>query len=226
MMSLAQRLRCGKCGNLRGHAPIREVRVLEAGKWAGWKWALAIKILSMQNPLEIRLLRLEKQLKRQRLTMLALFTGAVLAVLATRVVSQNEAREMTLRTLKIVGADGKIKVLISGDAMNKDGGAIAVFDNRTNVRLGLMASSKGGNISILREDREPMAILGFDGTGGSIGLAANGSKTQVNLAATKDVSGLVVSGVNGKEQLVTGADKSGGVVQMFDVSGKLKRQLP
>lgn len=180
----------------------------------------------MQNQLETRLNQLEKQLKRQKITTIALFIGAIVAVSATRVVSQNQAREMTLRTLKIVGADGKVKVLISGDAMNKDGGAIAVFDNRGNVRLGLMASSKGGNVSILREDREPMAILGFDGDGGSLGLAANGSKTQVNIAATKDVSGLVVSGPNGKEHIVAGADKTGGVVQLYDFGGKLKKQLP
>ena len=180
----------------------------------------------MQNDLETRLSLLETQLKRQKITTIALGVAALVAVSATRVVSQNEAREMTLRTLKIVGNDGRVKVLISGDAMNKDGGAIAVLDNKGNVRVGLMASAKGGNVSILREDREPMAILGFDGEGGSLGLAAQGSKTQVNIAATKSVSGMVVNGSNGREQMVAGADKTGGVVQMFDFGGKLKWQLP
>ncbi len=179
------------------------------------------------SPLEIRLNNLEKQLKRQKITTIALFLGAIVAVSATRVVSQNSAREMSLRTLKIVGSDGKTKVLISGDvAMNKDGGSIAVLDNKENVRLGLMADAKGGSVSILRDDAEPMAILGFDGDGGLIGLSSNGSKTQVSVAATKEVSGLVVSGPNGKENIIAGADKSGGVVQLFDVGGKLKRQLP
>ncbi|MBW3637703.1 MAG: hypothetical protein KY445_14755, partial [Armatimonadetes bacterium] len=105
------------------------------------------------SPLEIRLNNLEKQLKRQKITTIALFLGAIVAVSATRVVSQNAAREMSLRTLKIVGADGKTKVLISGDvAMNKDGGSIAVLDNKQNVRLGLMADAKGGSVSILRDD--------------------------------------------------------------------------
>ncbi|PQV64437.1 hypothetical protein B1R32_105118 [Abditibacterium utsteinense] len=183
----------------------------------------------MQNEslLELRLTQLEKQLKRQKTTTLALFIGSILAVSATRVISQNSKSELSLRTLKIVGADGKTKVLISGDAaMNKEGGAIAVFDNKENVRLGLMASSKGGNVSILRNDSEPMAILGFDGDGGTLGLAANGSKTQVNVAATKDVSGMVVSGPNGKEHIVAGADKTGGVVQLYDFAGQLKKQLP
>lgn len=184
----------------------------------------------MQSSIELRLATLETQLKRQKLTTLALLVGAIIAVSATRVVSQNSAtqaaREMTLQTLKIVGKDGKVRVLISGEAMNRDGGAIAVFDNAGHVRLGLMATPKGGNVSILRADREPMAILGFDGDGGSLGLAANGSKTQVNIAATKDVSGLVVSGPNGKEHIVAGADKTGGVVQLYDVGGKLKKQLP
>lgn len=183
----------------------------------------------MQNEssLELRLSQLEKQLKRQKIIMLALLVGAIVAVSATRVVSQNSKTELSLRTLKIVGADGKTKVLISGDAaMNKEGGAIAVFDNKDHVRLGLMASSQGGNVSVLRNDSEPMAILGFDGDGGTLGLAANGSKTQVNVAATKDVSGMVVSGPNGKEHIVAGADKTGGVVQLYDFSGKLKKQLP
>lgn len=182
----------------------------------------------MQSPsLEHQIESLRRDLKRQKITTLALFVGAVVAVSATRVVSQNAAREMSLRTLKIVGADGKTKVIISGDAaMNRDGGSIAVLDNKENVRLGLMADAKGGSVSILRDDAEPMAILGFDGNGGLLGLSSNGSKTQVNLAATKEVSGLVVNGPSGKENLVAGADKSGGVVQWFDVEGKLKRQLP
>jgi hypothetical protein len=179
------------------------------------------------SSLEYQIESLRRDLKRQKITTLALFIGAIVAVSATRVVSQNTAREMSLRTLKIVGADGKIRVLISGDpAMNKDGGSVAIFDNKENVRLGLMADAKGGSVSILRDDAEPMAILGFDGDGGVLGLSSSGSKTQVNVAATKDVSGLVVNGPNGKENLVAGADKSGGVVQLFDVAGKIKRQLP
>ncbi len=189
--------------------------------------------MNHESSLETRLDQLEKQVKRQKLTTLALGIGALVAVSATRVLSQQPApatalmpRDLTVRNLKIVGADGKVKVLIAGDALNKDGGGIAVFDNAGRVRLGLMASSKGGNISILRDDSEPMAILGFDGDGGSLGLAANGSQTQVNIAATKDVSGLVVSGPNGKEHIVAGADKTGGVVQLYDFGGKLKKQLP
>lgn len=178
-------------------------------------------------PLQTRLEQLEKQLKRQKMTTLALFIGAIVAVSATRVVSQAPQTELTLRTLKIVGTDGKTKVIISGDPqMNREGGAIAVMDNKENVRLGLMAGAKGGNVSVLREDAEPMAILGYDGDGGLLSLASNNSKTQVNLAATKDVSGLVVSGPNGKEHLVAGADKNGGVVQLYNFGGQLKKQLP
>ncbi|HEX8463871.1 MAG TPA: hypothetical protein VF627_04570 [Abditibacterium sp.] len=184
----------------------------------------------MQNTeisIEARLNSLEKQLKRQKLTTLCLFLSAIVAVSATRVVSQNSASSLSLRTLRIVGADGKTKVLLSGEApMNRDGGAIAVFDNRGKARLGLMAAEKGGNISIFREDGEPMTILGFDGAGGTLKLASNGSKTQVNLAATKAVSGLIVSGPGGHENIVAGADKSGGVVQLFDAGGQLKRQMP
>jgi hypothetical protein len=179
--------------------------------------------LSLETQVEL----LRRDLKRQKLTTIALLIGGLLAVSATRVVSQNNSREMTLRALKIVGADGKTKVLISGDAaVNKDGGAIAIFDNKENARVGIIADAKGGNLSILREDSEPMAILGYDGEGGSLGLSANGSKTQVNVAATKDVSGLVVSGPNGKEHIVAGTDKTGGVVELYDFSGKLKKRMP
>ncbi len=180
----------------------------------------------MQNPLEIRLDSLEKQLKRQKITTLALCIGAVVAISATRVVSQNEARELTLRSLKIVGNDGKVRVLIAGDALGKEGGGLAVFDSAGKPRVGVMASSNGGQISILGEDSEPMAILGFDGQSGSLGLSAQGSRTAVNLAATKKVSGLVVSGADGRQQLVAGADKNGGVVQVYAGNGKLKKQLP
>lgn len=184
----------------------------------------------MQNSLEFRLEQLEQQLKRQKITMLALVVGALVAISATRVVSQNSAasaaREMTLRTLKIVGSDGKVKVLISGDTMTKDGGGIAVFNQAGQVRLGLMATSQGGNVSVLGDNGEPMAILGFDGDGGSLGLSAKDSKSQVNIAATKNVAGLVASGPNGKKHLVASADKSGGVVQLSDSGGKLVRQLP
>lgn len=180
----------------------------------------------MQNDLETRLTSLENQLKRQKITTLALCIGAIVAISATRVVSQNEARELTLRTLKIVGKDGKVRVLIAGDALSKDGGGLAVFDSAGKPRVGIMASPSGGQVSILGQESEPMAILGFDGQSGSLGLSTQGSKTAVNLAATKKVSGLVVSGADGKPQLVAGADKNGGVVQVYDGNGKLKKQWP
>jgi hypothetical protein len=181
-------------------------------------------VQTSNSPIEHQLESLRRDLKRQKITTLALFIGAIIAVSATRVVSQNSSREMTLQTLKIVGADGKTKILLSGDAqINADGGAIAVFDNKENVRIGLMAQAKGGQVSVLREDSEPMAILGYDGDGGILGLAANGSKTQINLAATKTLSGLVMTGPNGKDHVVAGADKSGGAMQLFDANGKLRK---
>ncbi|RYG56643.1 hypothetical protein EON80_29150 [bacterium] len=71
-----------------------------------------------------------------------------------------------------------------------------------------------------------MAILGFDGDGGSLALSANDSKTQVNVAATNDLAGLSVAGPNGKEHLMAGADKNGGMVQLYDFGGKLEKKLP
>ncbi|RYG56391.1 hypothetical protein EON80_29420, partial [bacterium] len=168
------------------------------------------------NPhsLETQVELLRRDLKRQKLTTIALFIGAIIAVSATRVVSQTSSRELTLRTLKIVGADGKTKILITGDpGTNKEGGAIALFDNKDNVRVGLLAESKGGTASVYGAGAEPMAILGFDGDGGSLALSANDSKTQVNVAATNDLAGLSVVGPNGKEHLMAGAEKSGGMVQ-------------
>lgn len=186
------------------------------------------KINAVNPPsLETQVEQLRRDLKRQKLTTIALFIGAIVAVSATRVVSQSSTRDLTLRTLKIVGADGKTKVLISGDAAtNKEGGAIAIFDNKENVRVGVLAEAKGGNVSILGDNAEPMAMLGYSGEGGSLGLSAQGSRTQVSVAATKDVSGLVVAGPNGKEHIVAGTDKNGGLVQLYDFGGKLKRQIP
>jgi hypothetical protein len=192
-----------------------------------WRAAHA-KIKGVNPPsLETQVELLRRDLKRQKLTTIALFIGAIVAVSATRVVSQSSGRDLTLRTLKIVGADGKTKVLISGDtAINKEGGAIAVFDNKDNVRVGLLAERNGGNISLLGKNSEPMAALSSGRDGGSLALSANGSKTQVNVAATKDVSGLMVAGPNGEEHFAAGSDKNGGVVQLYDFNGKLKRQIP
>ena len=177
--------------------------------------------------LELRLARLEKRVRHQQLSMLALLIVAVVAVGATRAISQNNAREMTLSTLNIVGSDGKLRAVLSGDArLNKDGGSLALVDNAGNVRLGLMASKSGGSVSIFDPQNHPTAMLGSTEDEGAVSLASGRSKSRVNVVVTPGVSGMVVAGRNGREHFVAGADENGGLAQFYDFDGRLKSQLP
>ncbi len=177
--------------------------------------------------LEERLERLESQVRRQRITMLVLLAGAAVAVSATRAISQSSTRELTVSTLNIVGSDGKLRAVLSGDArLNKDGGSLALVDNAGNVRLGLMASKSGGSVSIFDPNNRPTAMLGSTNDEGAVSLSSGRSKARVNVVVTPAVSGVVVSGSNGREHFVAGADQSGGIAQFYDFDGRLKQQLP
>lgn len=177
--------------------------------------------------LELRLSQLERRVRRQQFSMLALLVGSLVAVGATRAISQNSAREMTLSTLNIVGSDGKLRAVLSGDArLNKDGGSLALVDNAGNVRLGLMASKSGGSVSIFDPKNRPTAMLGSTEEEGALSLASGRSKAKVNVVVTPGVSGIVVAGRNGREHLVAGADENGGLAQFYDFDGHLKAQMP
>ncbi len=179
------------------------------------------------NELELRLLQLERRVRRQHFSMLALLVGAFVAVGATRAISQNNARELTLTTLNIVGSDGKLRAVLSGDArLNKEGGSLALVDNTGVVRLGLMASKGGGSVSIFDPNNRPTAMMGSTNDEGAVSLASNRSKSKVNVVVTPDVSGVVVAGRNGREHFVAGADGNGGLAQFYDFDGRLKTQLP
>ncbi|RYX85642.1 hypothetical protein EON83_04700 [bacterium] len=182
---------------------------------------------SSSHSLEARLERLESQVRRQRLTMLALLVGAVVAVSATRAISQNGTRELTVSTLNIVGSDGKLRAVLSGDArLNKDGGSLALVDNSGNVRLGLMASKSGGSVSIFDTNNQPTAMLGSTNDEGAVSLSSVRSKARVNVVVTPNVSGVMVAGSNGRENFVAGADERGGLAQFYDADGRLKAQMP
>lgn len=182
---------------------------------------------SPSSLLEIRLERLEKQVRRQHLTIITLLVGAAVAVGATRAVSQSNAREMTLSTLNIVGSDGKLRAVLSGDArLNKDGGSLALVDNTGNVRVGLMAARTGGSVSIFDPNNRPMAMLGSTDDEGAVSLASVRSKAKVDVVVTPSVSGVVVAGSNGREHFVAGADQNGGLAQIYDFDGRLKMQIP
>lgn len=181
----------------------------------------------LDSSFEQRLISLERRLKRQQLTMLALLVGSVLAVAATRAVSQNGGNQLTLRTLNIVGNDGKLRAVLSGDpSLNAQGGSLALLDSHGDVRLGLMATKSGGSLSVFDAHARPMAILGAKDDEGALSLASGKSKSRVSVAVTAKMSGLTVAGVNGREQLVAGADGSGGLAQVFDSRGILKKRLP
>ena len=196
---------------------------------------------------EIQTLR--RELSRQRALSTVLLLAGLLIGSASRVFSQAPpSRDLTLHSLKIVGLDGKTRVLLSGDeAVNKNGGAIALFDNNEAPRIGLMAAPGGGNVSVLRADGEPMAVIGADNEGGLVALTAVAGKgkvniaavrlgvglnlvssdgtSQVNLAADAQGSGLQVR-AKGKNILLAGGDKLGGVLEIYDPTGKLKKRLP
>ncbi len=180
-----------------------------------------------QSSLEQRLLLLERRIKRQQITMLALLVGALISVAATRAVSQNGGNELTVRTLNIVGSDGKLRAVLSGDAaLNAQGGSLALLDSRGDVRLGLMANKGGGSVSVFDGRARPMAILGAKDDQGALSLASGRSQSRVSVAVTPQMSGLTVAGTSGQQQLVAGADANGGLAQIFDARGQLKKRLP
>ena len=134
---------------------------------------------------------------------------------------------MTLTTLNIVGPDGKLRAVLSGDArLNKDGGSLALVDNEGAVRVGVMASKGGGSVSIFDANNHPTALLGSTNDEGALSLGSARSKSKVGVVVTPGVSGVVVSGRNGREQFVAGADESGGMTQCYDLEGKLRGQVP
>ncbi len=181
----------------------------------------------LDSTLEQRLFSLERRVKRQQLTLLALCVGALVAVAATRAISQNQGNELTVRTLNIVGSDGKLRAVLSGDAaLNAQGGSLALLDARGDVRLGLMATKSGGSLSVFDARARPMAILGAKDDEGALSLSSSRSQSRVSVAVTPQVSGLTVAGANGQQQLVAGADGNGGLAQIFDTHGQLKKRLP
>lgn len=180
--------------------------------------------MQTQTQLQNRLDQLEKQLARQQWTNVALLMGALIAVGATRVVSQNSTRELSVQTLKIVGKDGRVKAILTGDgALNASGGALFLFDNKGNPTLAALSDAKGASVSLLDEKAAPRAVLGYDGDGGLLGLSARNSKAKVDLAASKALAGVVVSGPNGAQSAVIGGDNSGGMAEIYDAGGKLKK---
>lgn len=177
--------------------------------------------------LEGRLSQLERRVVRQQRTIIALLICALCAVGATRAISQSAGEQLTVRTLNIVGSDGKLRAILSGDAsLNAGGGSLALLDSRGDVRLGLMAKPGGGSVSVFDGRARPMAILGARDDEGALSLASGRSGARVSVAVTPRVSGLTVAGANGRQQLVTGADGTGGMTQMFDARGQLKKRLP
>lgn len=198
---------------------------------------------------EMELSHLRRDLKRQKMATCALFGIALVGTFSARGLTQAPApRDLTVRTLKIVGSDGKPRALISGDAaVNKDGGAVVLFDARGVPRIGLMAGPNGSNISLLNGAGDPIALLAADIDGGSMGLtsasgagkvnmaavnkgvglnmvAADG-KTEVNVAADAEGSGLQVHN-SGKSVMMAGGDKLGGVIEVYGANGVLKKRLP
>jgi len=199
--------------------------------------------------LQTQLNTLRRDLKRQRIMNICLAAGAILAVSAERVVSQPAAPEdISVRTLRIVGVDGRPRVIISSDpTFNPAGGSIALMDNSGKARLGLMAATDGGSVALYRDDAEPVALLGADKGGGSLSIApnsgngrlsmyslpggmainmvSNDEKKSVKIAAGDTSSALQFRGAHNQNYLLVGANGNGGVVAIFNKNGEMKRHL-
>jgi hypothetical protein len=205
---------------------------------------MATELLPLQQQIDA----LRRDLKRQRLLNTFLLIAGLVAIPATRVISQSPPpKDFTVRSIKVIGPEGKTRVIISGDpVINRNGGAIAVLDDQENVRIGLMADQKGGNVSLLRKSGDPVAMLGFDGKGGVLSLTDAQGKGKINAAALPDATGVNIQASDGKsdvnlaaasratglqvrtggwDRVIAGTDKNGGTVEVYDGAGNLKKKL-
>lgn len=204
---------------------------------------------STLSELEVELASLRRDLKRQRVFGLALAVAAVVGLSAQRVVSQPTAlTELSVRTLKVVGADGRAQVLISADpAINAGGGSVDILDAQGHSRLGLMAARDGGVVALYRDDNSPSAILGADHNGGmltlnsnhgtghlavaplnggmGLSMVSNDNRNVVKLGAGASSSGLQFKGAHGQNALMVASNANGGVLAIFDKHGAMKRHF-
>jgi uncharacterized protein (DUF2141 family) len=180
------------------------------------------------NQLENRLNSLSRELKRQKLMTLALFMGAILAVSATKVISQNQTKELTISTLKIVDNQGRVKAFLSADPqVNKSGATLAFLDEKNLTRAILSTDAKNSTISFsgAGKNSSPMAVLGYCDNAGVLTLSNQNSKNGATIVTGKDVAGVVVTGPEGKEAFSLEVDKNGGEMKVLDANGKLKRPI-
>ena len=167
-------------------------------------------------------------MQRQKRLTLSLFVGAVVAVSATKVASQNSARELSVETLKIIDAKGQVKAFLTTDPrVNKTGATLAFLDDKGAIRSSLAVSDTASMISLGGgKNNKPMVALGCADDSGVLTLSSGASKTAATLAASKDLSGLSVSSPGGKESFVVEVDGTGSALRLYDTSGRLKKQLP
>ncbi len=177
------------------------------------------------SQLENRLNAMNRELKRQKLVTLALFIGAIISVSATKVISQNQTRELSLSTLKIVDNQGRVKAFLSADPqVNKSGATLALLDDQGQTRATLSTNTKNSMISFSGPGKNtgPMAVLGYCDNAGVMTLSNQGSKNGATIVTGKDVAGVVVTGPEGKEAFSLEVDKNGGDMKVLDGSGKLR----
>jgi uncharacterized protein (DUF2141 family) len=177
------------------------------------------------SQLEHRLNLMNRELKRQKLTTLVLFMGAILAVSATKVISQNQTKELTISTLKIVDNQGRVKAFLSADPqVNKTGATLAFLDEKNQTRAILSTDTKNSMISFSGAGKKtgPMAVLGYCDNAGVLTLSNQNSKNGATIVTGKDVAGVVITGPEGKEAFSLEVDKNGGEMKVMDGNGKLK----
>lgn len=182
-------------------------------------------------------------LRRQRTALLgvaALIAGAAFSA---------APQDLTVRSLTILGADGKRQVLLIAD---EQGGQVNVYsksgaralaagvdhgagysdwygadgERRATVFTG---ASGSGQFQFMNPAKQPIAVIGADAQGGFLNIRTHPGAIASYLEVDKNGNGImgVYAGSDGARRSIVGVDERGvGAVQVFDPSGRTRGRLP
>lgn len=148
-----------------------------------------------------RLDRMERQLRRWRLGALGLAVVAVAGAMATP-----QARELTVKTLRIVDDAGKDRIVLTAEPSRPD---MTFFDPSGKSRLTLD----------IAKDRRPLLLFadesGKEANRLTLGLEDEGHP------------GLILYDGHGRKRITLGIPKDGGpVIRVLDENEKLRMRFP
>lgn len=184
------------------------------------------------------------QMKRQRIA------GAVLLAAVVGGSAFNMApQDLTVRSLAVIGADGKRQVFLIGD---ENGGQLNVYssEGRRAVALGVdkgagfadwyapdggrtatvfTSENESGRFQFFNGTGQPIAVVGADTQGGFFNVRTHEGKIASYMEIDTHTNGIfgVYAGKDGKRRAIIGVDDRGiGAVQVFDAEGKARGRLP